>query len=126
MNAALAAYRQNSIDTATPGQLVVMLYDGVITALGKVQATLDGGAPDLELVHKELTRCQAIVSELMGTLDMSAGSVAANLSMLYEYSHRQLVAANLAKRFEPAEPVKRIFVDLRDAWAQIVAGWEGK
>ena len=126
MNAALAAYRQNSIDTATPGQLVVMLYDGVITALGKVETTLGGGSPDIELAHRELTRCQAIVSELMGTLDMSAGSVAANLSMLYEYSHRQLVAANLSKRFEPAEPVRRIFVDLRDAWAQILAGWEGK
>jgi flagellar secretion chaperone FliS len=125
MNAAVAAYRQSSIDTATPGQLVVMLYDGVLTALGKVEAALNPTGLDIDVAHKELTRCQSIVSELMGTLNMSAGPVASNLAMLYEYSHRQLVAANLAKRFDPADPVRQIFTDLRDAWAQIVAGWEG-
>jgi flagellar secretion chaperone FliS len=124
MNAAVAAYRQSSIDTATPGQLVVMLYDGVLSALAKVETALNPARLDIELAHKELTRCQAIITELMGTLDMSAGPVASNLAMLYEYSHRQLVSANLAKTFDPTDPVRRIFTDLRDAWAQIVASWE--
>lgn len=124
MNAALAAYRQSSVDTATPGQLVVMLYEGVLIALDKVESSLDASGLDLELAHKELTRCQAIVGELLQTLDPSVRPMASNLAGLYEFCHRQLVASNLSKSFEPAEPVRRIFSELRDAWASAVTGWE--
>jgi flagellar protein FliS len=121
MSTALDAYRQSSVDTATPGQLVVMLYDGVLAAIDKVRAGLDGPEPDLELVHRELTRAQAIVGELMQTLDLKAGPVATNLASLYEYCHHQLVQANLQKKATPTEPVHRIFSDLREAWATITA-----
>lgn len=118
MNSGLMAYRQNSVETATPGQLVVMMYDGVLTALDKAEgALLD--RPDIELCHKEFTRAQAIIMELLATLDMSAGNVAHSLASLYEYSHNQLVKANVGKSFGPAKPVRDIFADLRDAWVQV-------
>jgi flagellar protein FliS len=122
MTSGATAYRQNSIDTATPGQLVVMLYDGVVTALGKAETALE--AKRLDGAHEEFTRAQAIIMELLSTLDMSAGDVAHSLASLYEYSHHQLVKANVEKRFAPAEPVRVIFADLRQAWASIVAGVE--
>ncbi len=122
MNAALDAYRQSSVDTATPAQLVVMLYDGVVTAIDKVETALDTPRPEFELAHRELTRAQAIIMELLQTLDMSVGSVATNLAALYEYSHRQLVRSNVEKQFALAEPVRTIFRDLRDAWASLAGG----
>jgi flagellar secretion chaperone FliS len=118
MNSGLMAYRQNSVETATPGQLVVMLYNGVLTALDKAEAALEG-RPDIELAHEEFTRAQAIIMELLATLDMSAGAVAHSLASLYEYSHTQLVKANVNKKFSHAEPVHTIFADLRDAWVEI-------
>lgn len=118
MNQGLMAYRQNSVETATPGQLVVMLYDGVLAALDKAEAALDG-RPDIETAHRELTRAQAIVMELLSTLDMSAGSVAHALAALYEWAHSQLVRTNVSKSFAAAEPVRAVFADLRDAWMQI-------
>lgn len=124
MNAALDAYRQSSVDTATPAQLVVMLYDGVLTAIDKVETALDQSRPEFELAHRELTRAQAIVLELLQTLDMSVGPVATNLAALYEFCHRQLVRSNVEKQFEPAEPVRAIFRDLRDAWASLSGGGE--
>lgn len=121
MNTGLMAYKQQSIDTATPGQLVVMLYDGVITALDRAESAI-GPRPDVETAHKEFTRAQAIIMELLATLDLSAGAVAESLAALYEYSHTQLVKANVGKTFEHAVPVRAIFADLREAWVAIAGG----
>lgn len=119
MNAALAAYQRNSVDTATRQQLVTMLYDGLLTALDRAEATLDSPRPDIELAHRELTRSQDIVMELMSSLNAGAGPIATSLASLYEYCHRQLVEANVMKDFGPAQPVRSIFVDLRGAWVAI-------
>jgi flagellar protein FliS len=118
MNSALAAYTQNSVDTASQGRLIVMLYDGLLTALDRSEHAL-AGPVDIGVAHRELTRGQAIIEELIGALDPAAGDVARSLASLYEYCHHQLVMANVAKEFGPAEPVRSIFQDLRGAWATI-------
>ncbi len=118
MNAALAAYTQNSVDTASQGRLIVMLYDGLLTALDKSEQALVGPV-DIGLAHHELTRAQAILEELIGALDPAGGDVTRSLASLYEYCHHQLVLANVGKVFGPAEPVRSIFQDLRGAWATI-------
>ena len=116
--AALSAYRQNSIDTASPARLIVMLYEGVVTALDKTAAALS--APiDIEVAHRELTRCQDIVVELMQALNHDAGEMAIRLAALYEYCHHQLVQTNATKDFTHAQSVRDIFADLRDAWTEI-------
>lgn len=122
MNAALTAYRQNSVDTASPGRLIVMLYDGLLTALDKTEGALAQNPIDVELSHKELTRCQDIVLELMQSLNHAAGDVAKRLATTYEYCHHQLVQANTTKDFKHAQPVRAIFTELRDAWIAIVDG----
>ena len=116
--AALSAYQQNSIDTASPARLIVMLYDGVVTALDKTAAALTAPV-DIELAHGELTRCQDIVIELMQALNHDAGEMAVRLATLYEYCHHQLVQANASKDFARAQPVRDIFADLRGAWTEI-------
>ena len=116
--AALSAYQQNSVDTASPARLIVMLYEGVVTALDKAAVALTTPV-DVELAHKELTRCQDIVLELMQALNHDAGEMAVRLATIYEYCHHQLVRANAAKDFDHAQPVRDIFADLRDAWTEI-------
>lgn len=119
MTTGIAAYKQNSVDTASPIRLVVMLYDGLITSLDKVESGLEGPIKDIDVVHRELLRCQAIIEELMHSLNGGAGEVARSLAALYEYCHRQLVQANMEKSFAPAQPVRTIFSDLRGAWETI-------
>ena len=116
--AALSAYQQNSIDTASPARLIVMLYEGVVTALDKTAAALSTPV-DIELAHRELTRCQDIVVELMQALNHDAGEMAIRLARLYEYCHHQLVQANATKDFSHAQPVRDIFADLRGVWTEI-------
>lgn len=125
MPSGIAAYQQNSIDTASPIQLVVMLYDGLLTALDKVENSLESAPIDIDTAHRELLRSQAIIEELMGSLNSAAGDVARSLAVLYEYCHRQLVEANLTKDFKAAQPVRTIFGDLREAW-DVIAGRHGE
>jgi flagellar protein FliS len=119
MTTGVAAYQQNSIDTASPLRLVVMLYDGLLASLDKVDQSLAESPQGIEAAHHELMRSQAIIEELMSSLNAGAGPVARSLAALYEYSHRQLVEANLLKQFGPAQPVRTIFEDLREAWDMI-------
>ena len=125
MNAALTAYAQNSIDTASGGQLIIMLYDGLLTALDKAERALETTPQDIAVAHHELTRSQAIIEELMGSLNPGAGDITKSLASLYEYCHRQLVDANLSKEFGPAQVVRSIFTDLRGAWAEVAGIAEG-
>lgn len=122
MNSAVAAYRQNTIDTAAPGQLVVMLYRGVLNSLGLIEAALGGGAKDIDLAHKELLRAQDIIMELLQTLDFSVQPIADHLAGLYQFCLTGLIESNVTKTFAPAEPVRKIFDQLADAWEQIALG----
>ena len=118
-----AGYRAQAVTTAGPAQLVLMLFDGALTAIEKARRALT----DTELtdragagvtVHVELTRAQDIVLELQMSLDHEVGgAISASLDSLYGYCLDQLVAANLAKSSEPLTPVAHIIREIRDAWA---------
>ena len=115
----LTSYQTQAAMTATPGGLVLMLFDGALAAIGKSQAALDSAAGrDLELAHKELTRAQDIVGELQVSLDHEVGGrLSASLAGLYQFCSEQLIAANIAKDPAPLPAVARILGELRTAFA---------
>ncbi|NLP18726.1 MAG: flagellar export chaperone FliS [Firmicutes bacterium] len=107
-------YRQTQVETAGPGQLILMLYNGGIRFCKQAQGALEKG--QLEVAHRALVRAQQIVDELMAALDLEAGEVAHNLMRLYEYMNQRLLEANLKKDQETLGEVKAMFTELRDAW----------
>lgn len=110
------AYLQNQIQTAPPDKLVVMLYDGALRFIaGAVQAM---EVQQKSEAHNRLVRAQAIIAELMTTLNMEAGEIAGNLLLLYEYLYRRLIEANISKEPEAAQEVMGLLVSLREAWIQ--------
>jgi flagellar protein FliS len=113
------AYRANSILTASPQQLVVMLYDGAHRFL--LQGTLAMRAGDLELVNDRLRRAEAIIDELLATLDMSQGEIAERLAAIYTFCRRLLGEARLARDPERIEQADGLLGELRESWAQIAA-----
>ncbi len=121
MNPVLA-YQQNSVETAGPGHLIVMLYDGLLAAIDTAAAAMTEDGWNVEVAHERLTRAQEIVTELLGSLDSRGGSITSSLADLYEFCHHQLVEANLRKSPEPLDPVRSVLTDLREAWATIAAG----
>ena len=114
------AYRESSVLTASPEQLVVMLYDGAGRFLRQAEAALGEGA--VEHAHDRLNRGEAIVDELLATLDMDQGQIAERLQAIYVYCKRCLIEARLERDASKVRLVVRLLTELRDAWAQVAAG----
>lgn len=117
-------YRQNAVLTASPGQLVLMLFDGALRSMAIAHAALDKPATDPgrgDVSHKEIVKAQAIIAELRSSLDREAGGdFARNMDRLYGYYTRRLIEANLRKKVEPLEEVEKLLKIVRDAWAQML------
>jgi flagellar protein FliS len=118
-------YRANAILTASPGQLVLMLYDGALKALALSREAFARPEHDIRriaVINEQLMKAQAILGELQSGLDMDAGGeFARTMSSLYDYHNRRLLEANLRKREEPVIEVERLVRELRDAWAEMLA-----
>lgn len=117
-------YRANSVLTASPGQLVLMLYDGALRSLGLAREGFQRPVDDrrrFETINTQLLKAQAILSELQGTLNHDAGGeFSRNLERLYDYYLRRLMEANIQKKEEPVIEVERLLRDVRDAWAEML------
>jgi flagellar protein FliS len=113
-----AAYRQQSVLTATPGQLVVMLYDGCLRFLH--QASYAMREDQRAVASDRLDRADAIVGELLATLDLEQGGViASRLQGIYVFCHGQLLEARGANDPAPVDQVAELLGELREAWAQV-------
>jgi flagellar protein FliS len=117
-----SAYKESAVLTAPPEQLVLMLYDGIHRFL--FQATVAMRAGNYMQSNNKLQRAEAIIDELIATLDHDAGDLADRLNAIYLYSRRTLGQARIEKSPEKIEHVQRLIKDIRDAWAQICPGAE--
>ncbi|GIO57112.1 flagellar export chaperone FliS [Paenibacillus cineris] len=108
-------YRQSSVQTSTPGQLLLMLYDGAIRF---VRAGIDSlQKKDLQKANLNLGKSQSIVNELLSTLDRSY-AVSEGLASLYEYINHLLIESNVKKTAAPAEEALGYLMDLRETFAE--------
>jgi flagellar secretion chaperone FliS len=115
-----AAYKQQSILTATPGQLVVMLYDGCLRFLHQAAHAMREGK--VSESGARLSRADAIIEELLTTLDLeNGGVVASRLQGIYVFCSKQLIEARLGRDPEMIDKVSELLGELRDAWAQVAA-----
>jgi flagellar secretion chaperone FliS len=110
-------YRESAVLTATPEQLVVMLYDGANRFLTQSAVAMRESRP--ALAGEKLRRAEAIIDELLATLDLSVGEIAEWLQALYLFFKEHLTAARLEQSADKVEDVARLMRDLRSAWAGI-------
>jgi len=117
------AYQAGAVLTASPAQLVLLLFDG---ALKFLNIALDGFKHEDPLefnltIHQNLQKAQAIVRELKACLDLEKGpEFAEKMTALYDYFDRRLQEANLKKEKGPLEEVIRHMGVLRDAWKEMM------
>jgi flagellar secretion chaperone FliS len=117
------SYRQVATRTASPGQLVLMLYDGVIRFLERAKAgfQLDDPVEFNTTINNNILRAQDIVRELDCSLNTEqGGDLAVELRRLYDYFDRVLLEANLRKDPKGINDVIRRTTILRDAWATML------
>lgn len=118
-------YRANAVLTASPGQLVLMLFDGALKAIALAREGFAIPAEEprrIQVINQHLLKAQAILTELQSGLNLeSGGEFARTMHRLYDYHNRRLFEANLRKQVEPVLEVERLVRELRDAWAQMLS-----
>jgi flagellar protein FliS len=119
-HAALARYGAVKVTTSSPGQVLVMLYEGLIRFLREAQTAMI--AKDRVKSGERISRSHAILTELLGTLDASRNpALCAHLQSLYLFCLQHLLRANIGQNPEMIGDIIRILLPLRDAWVTAVA-----
>jgi flagellar protein FliS len=112
-------YQQAQFQTVDRGRLLLMMFDGGDRFLAQAEQRLAGG--DVPGFAHALSRAQAIIAELLATLDHKrGGEVARNLDRLYRFMLDHLMEANLAKSGRHVLQVRRIFGIIGGAYREIL------
>jgi len=122
MNTASRRYHATQIETASPGELVVMLYNGALRALGRAQrAAEEDGAQRFGQVASNIAVARQILAELSTSLDFNQGILPRRLFALYAYMARRLSDAIGTNGGPVIEEVSNLLRELREAWADACA-----
>ena len=114
------AYRSSSVMTASPAQLVVMLYDGAGRFLRQAEIAAEEGAWRHAL--DRLDKAEAIVDELLVTLDKEAGGeVAERLQAIYVFCKKLMIEARVERSAEPLVRTAALLRELREAFNEVAA-----
>lgn len=108
------AYLSASVTTASPGQLLVMLYERLVLDVQRATDALRQGQPGQ--AHAPLLHAQDIVLELASSLRVDVWDGAPGLAALYDYLYSELVRANVQKNITTAEFCLEVATVLRDTW----------
>ncbi len=111
------AYKQNSVTTASPGELTLMLYNGCLKFLHKAKLAIQ--EKNIEEKNKNLQKAQSIIGELMSTLNMDV-EVSKQLLPLYEFLNRRLIEANIQNDVAIIEEVEGFVTEFRDTWKEVI------
>ncbi|MCM3750200.1 flagellar export chaperone FliS [Paenibacillus pasadenensis] len=112
-------YQQLSAQTATPLQLVIMLYDGAIRFVKQGITGLEHN--NYEAANNNFCKAESILHELVASLNFEF-PVAKQLLTIYEYMLHQLIQANVYKQVGNAQEVVEHLVELRQSWKQLSGG----
>lgn len=117
INNPYATYQNNSVNTASPGELTLMLYNGSLKFIHIAKKAIE--EKNIELKNTNIQKTQAIVNELMVTLNTDL-EVSQNLMSLYDYINRRLTEANIKNDLVILEEVEGLITDFRDTWKQVI------
>lgn len=108
-------YQQNSINTASPEELTLMLYNGAIKFmnLGKIHIE----KKEIEQANNAIKRAQDIIYELNNTLDMTY-EISKNLRAIYTFVIGKLIDANIKKDAKFIDEALPLIEEIRDAWKE--------
>jgi flagellar secretion chaperone FliS len=119
LNPYVKQYKKNEIETATPEEILILLYNAAINFLNKSKVSLEHN--DDELFRHNILSCRNIILEFMNTLDMEkGGNVAQTLYNLYRYYHKILIKVEITKNIDGIDEVLRHLTSLRDTWKKAI------
>lgn len=116
-NQGYAAYANNKVMTASPGELTLMLYDGAIKFCNLAMAAIE--EKDIEKAHVNIVKVEHIIEEFQATLNHKY-PIADDFEAVYAYLQRRLREANVKKDKEILEEVLGHLRTMRDTWKEVM------
>lgn len=115
-----ARYLTDTVTTASPGRLLVMLYDRLLLDLSQGEAALRAG--EREMASDRLIHAQDILLELRGCLDVTGWTGAPGLAQLYSFLLTELIKANIRREPDRVAGCRDLVEPLAQAWHQAALG----
>ena len=110
-------YQQNSVMTASPQELTLMLYTGCLKFIKLAKRAMM--EKNFESKNTNILKAQMIIQELRSTLNPDI-ELSQGLEQMYEYVYTRLVDANMKNDIETLEEIEGYVVELRDTWKQVI------
>lgn len=110
-------YQQNSFNTASPGELTLMLYNGCLKFISQAKKAIQDN--QVEVKNINIIKAQKIINELIVTLNMDI-EISKDMMALYDFINRQLIEANIKNSVAQLDIAEGLVTDFRDAWKQAV------
>lgn len=112
-------YQKTQVTTSTPEKILIMLYDGALNFTKIAREKLVKG--DRAGKGMYISKSQAIIAELMNTLNHSVAPVIArDLERLYIYMIDEYIAANISNNPVHLDNIIRIMTTMRDTWSEAI------
>ena len=117
------SYKKNTLENASPGQLILMLYDGALKFIdaAKLGFKETKTREFNEKINNNISRALEIIAELKACLDLSVeGDFPKTMYSLYEYMEDNLSRANVKKEQAPLDEVRTRLLEIRNAWDEML------
>ena len=125
---AISHYKETRVNTASQGQLIIMLYEEAVKQLDRgldlLNMNSDGKIEpgNIEKISKAILKAQEIITELTVSLDFDqGGEIAKNLFALYTWFNKELVESNISHDIRRITQVRNQLNELKSAWALVAA-----
>jgi len=122
--AQLERYKTVQVRTSSPGEILVMLFDGLVRFLEEARSAMQNG--DRACAGKKIGKAHAILAHLLATIDPThAPDLATNLDALYHFSMGLVTRANLTQDPALIGDAIRVIRPLQEGFASAVRGSKG-
>lgn len=111
------SYQQNSVNTASPGELTLMLYNGCLKFINQAKKAIEEN--HIEAKNTNIQKAQNIINELMVTLNMEI-DISHNMMSLYDFMRRSLIDANIKNDMTILVEVEELVIEFRDTWKEVI------
>jgi len=116
-NVYLKQYQKNNIETATPAELFLILFNALVNFVAKAKNAMEEA--NIQDTHNNITKAQNILIEFVETLDHSVSpELAKNLESLYMYNIKLLTDANIKKDIKKLNESYKLLEGLRNTWRE--------
>ena len=111
------AYQTNTVTTASPGELTLMLYNGCLKFIKAARVAME--SKQIQARHENLLKAQNIISELRITLNMDM-AISQNMMAMYDYINSRLIEANTKNDPVMLDEAEGLVLEFRDTWKQAI------